>query len=327
MQPDSNASPRSGIRIGALGEWSTSFLVPQLPPRETCDRLLQHFLLSIHPVIPVCHVPTLKQEYTWFWENLSPATSVDSLVQILSVLCTAAANSTSLSDVAQSSSLHNLYEDLLRAVDFDAYHVTSTSVQFLQGYIIMSTFRASQSSPFFAFRFLPRAIRYAQSLRLHVDQRTRNPVEKEVGRRLWWHLISLDVESTIASGLQGIIHPDGYTTELPSAVCDEAILGDEAPQPTDVPQPFSLMMVAVQGYWQWAQRMQTWFEEMPDQNEVTRFGHLIESSLGLISECRENEWARTFLQMQVDRAYCMLGLRFWQLDQFTGTDCHCEVIT
>ena len=73
-------------------------------------------------------------------------------------------------------------------------------------------------------------------------------MEKEVGRRLWWHLISLNVESTIASGLQGLICPDGYIIGLTSAVYDEVILGDEASQPIDVPQTFSLMMVAMQSY-------------------------------------------------------------------------------
>ena len=41
---------------------------------------------------------------------------------------------------------------------------------------------------------------------------------------------------------------------------------------------------------------------------------VIENLLGLISDCEENEWPRTFLKMQINRAYCMLALRFWQLD-------------
>ena len=77
-----------------------------------------------------------------------------------------------------------------------------------------------------------------------------------------------------------------------------------------VSHPLSPMMVAMQGHRQWAQRMQTWFEGMPNQNDVIRFSRLIENFLGLVSDCKENEWPRTFLKMQTDRAYCMLGLRF-----------------
>ena len=262
-----------------------------------------------------------------FWVNLSPDTPVDCLVQVLAVLYTGAANSTSASDLAQSSSLHKLYDIALRAVDFDAYRVTSTSIRLLQGFVLMSTFRASRLSPFLAFGFLPRAIRFAQSLRLHVEQRMGSPIELEVRRRLWWHLMSLDVESTIASGLQGIVRHDGYTTGPSSVISDKAIVDDELfPLLAGVSHPLSPMMVAMQGHWQWAQRMQIWFEGMPDQNEVIRFSQLIENFHGLISDCEENEWPRTFLKMQIDRAYCMLALRFWQLDQFKGTDCHSEVI-
>lgn len=322
-----SAYPKPGIRISALGDWFTSDLTPQLPPRETCHRLFERFLFTIHPVCPVCHVPTLRDEFVEFWVNLSPDTSVDCLVQILAVLYTGAANSALASDVALASSLHRLYDGVLRAVDFDAYPVTSTSIRFLQGFVIMSTFRASRLSPFLAFGFLPRAIRFAQSLRLHVEQRIGSPLELEVRRRLWWHLMSLDIESTIASGLQGIVRYDGYTTELPSVICDEAIVDDEVfTLLAGVSHPLSPMMVAMQGHLQWAQRMQIWFEGMPDQNEVICFGQLIEKFLGLVSDCEENEWPRTFLKLQVDRAYCMLGLRFWQLDQFKGTDCHSEVI-
>ena len=327
MRSHPSAFPKTGIRISALGEWFISVLTPQLPPREICQRLFEHFLFSIHPVSHVCHVPTLRQEFAEFWISLSPDISVDCLVHVLAILYTGAANSTSAADLAHSSSLYRLYEGVLRAVDFDAYRITSTSIRLLQGFVIMSTFCASQRSPFLAFGFLPRAIRFAQSLRLHVEQRTGNPIELEVRRRLWWHLMSLDIESTIASGLQGIVRPDGYTTGLPSVICDEAIVDDEAfPLLAGVSLPLSPMMVAMQGHWQWAQRMQIWFEGMPDQNEVIGFSRLIENFLGLISDCEGNEWPRTFLKMQIDRAYCMLGLRCWQLDQFKGTDCHSEVI-
>ena len=260
-----SAYPKTGIRISALGDWFTSVLTPQLPPRETCHRLFEHFLFTIHPVCPVCHAPTLREEYVEFWFNLSPDTSVDCLVQVLAVLYTGAANSTLASDIALSTSLHGLYDGALRAVDFDAYPVTSTSIRLLQGFVIMSTFRASRLSPFLAFGFLPRSIRFAQSLRLHVEQRIGSPIELEVRRRLWWHLMSLDVESTIASGLQGIVRYDGYTTGLPSVICDEVIVDDEVfTLLAGVSHPLSPMMVAMQGHWQWAQRMQIWFEGMPD---------------------------------------------------------------
>ena len=278
-------------------------------------------------MFPIFHVPRIRQEFSSFWTNLSPDTSVCSLVQISAILYVGAANSTNASDVDHSSSIRSLYEDALGAADFDGYHVTSSSIQLLQGFVIFNTYQASQRFPFSAFGFLARAIRFAQLQHLHVDQEGGSLVESEVRRRLWWHLIFLDVESTIANGLQGIIHPNGYTTELPSMSCDDAIIEDEEYSSfARDKRSLSPMMVAVQGHLRWAQRMQSWFERMPDQEGIAEYSLIIENLIRSIGEPEDSDWPRTYLQMQVDRAFSMLGLRFWQLDQFQGTDCHSEVI-
>ena len=325
-RPKSGAFQKSRVTIAALGDWSGWTLMSQLPPRDICQRFFDSFLLGVHPVIPVCHLPTLKKEYTDFWSKFSPETPVNSLIHILAVLYTGAAKSTSTYDTVQSSTLYDLYETAIKAVDLDAHCVTSSSIQLLQGIIIMGTFRASQVSPFSAFGFLPRVIRFAQSLRVHVEPDSDNPVA-EVRRRIWWHLISLDVESTIASGLESIIRPGGYTTGLPSVVVDDEIQANgSSTSIADTPQSLSPMLIAMRGYWQWSQRMQAWFERMPAQADVTQFIRAIENLLGLLGDDEASEWPRMYLTMQIHRAYCMLGLRFWQLDQFDGTDCYSEVV-
>jgi hypothetical protein len=72
--------------------------------------------------------------------------------------------------------------------------------------------------------------------------------------------------------------------------------------------------------------MQIWFEKMPTQEEVLQFKTIISNLLDLISSNEENIWAREYLLMQIDRAYCTLGLRFWQLEQYKGTSCTSEVV-
>jgi hypothetical protein len=84
------------------------------------------------------------------------------------------------------------------------------------------------------------------------------------------------------------------------------------------------MMIAIQGHYQWAQRMQTLFETLPSKDEVSHFKAVMANLLYLVpsSNKPESDWARTYLKMQIDRAYCMLGLRFWQLYQYKGTGCN-----
>lgn len=230
--------------------------------------------------------------------------------------------------LTQSWEILQLYDDILSEIDISVYHVrnVAASTQLLQGYAIMNTFKVSQRSPFAAFGFLPLAIRFAQSLRLYVEKKMENAIDVEVRRRIWWHLLYLDVEATISNGLPTIMRPTGYTTQLPSMVFDDAIT-ELSSSPN--PKHFSPMMIAIQGHYQWAHRMQTWFERIPEQEEVLSFKSLIESLIQLIPSNQANgeeEWARTYLMLQIDRAYCMFGLRFWRLEQFKGTSCDSEVV-
>jgi hypothetical protein len=298
-----------------------------MPSQETCQPFFDNFILSIHPIIPLCHIGTLRKLYRDFWTQLSASYSVECLALILAVLYTGAANSTVV-DIESCSTLIRFFDKIFSIIDFAGYHARNieASVQILQSYIIMNTFKASHLAPYSAFGFLPQTIRFAQSLRFHVDKKTGDPIDLEIRRRIWWHLLFLDVESTIATGLPPIIHRSGYTTQLPSVLHDDAIstLRDSSRKPGYL----SPIMIAMQGHYQWAKEMQIWFEALPSQDEVSTYKAKINTLLNLIPDTKEpdNEWARIYLRMQIDRAYCMLGLRFWQLDQYKGTGCHSEVV-
>ncbi|OKL59148.1 hypothetical protein UA08_05720 [Talaromyces atroroseus] len=309
------------VPISSLGDAVVSSVWTKLPSRDGCKSVFESFVLTIHPIIPVCHIPTLRKVYSKFWDDLSPNTSAELLLLVLAILYTNVANSSDSEASIQSSAIHELYDELAHALDLSSYYVTQSpsSIMLLQGFLIMNTFRAGHLAPFTAFGFLPITIRFAQSLRLHVDQNTESDVDRDVQRRLWWHLVFLDVESTIASGLPAIISSVSFTTKIPSITWDDAAVGSEA-------NNLSPMMIAMQGHWEWACRMQIWYERKPEQHEITYFGRVMENLLKMLGESGEDEWARVYLQMLIDRAYCMLGLRFWQLDLFKGMDCHSEIV-
>lgn len=320
MQASKPISDYPFVPISSLGDAFVSSIYTKLPPQDECQPLFESFILTIHPVIPICHIPKLRLAYAEFWGQLSPGTSAELMLLVLAILYTSSANtSSSLETSAQSSALYELYDELARALDLTSYYATHSpsSIMLLQGTLIMNTFRAGHLAPFTAFGFLPLAIRFAQSLRLHVDQNmgSDDDVDREVRRRLWWYLVFLDVESTIASGLPAIISSGSHTAKMPSMII------------TWAENSRSPMMIAMQGLWEWSHRMQIWFERKPEQHDIVQFGRVIESLLKLVGEGYENEeWARVYLQMLVDRAYCMVGLRFWQLDLFNGMGCHSEVV-
>lgn len=225
---------------------------------------------------------------------------------------------TNLQDSQSCVNILGIYDTLVSALDLPTYHIRSatSSLWLLQGVVIMNTFKASRLPPFTAFGFLPFAVRFAQSLRSHA-QHTEDAIETEAQRRLWSHLVYLDIESTIASGLSGIIHPDGQTLQLPKL--DSSFPGGGETYSTP-------MEVAMQGHWQFAHRMHAWLERKPDQHEIVHLERLIQSLLPLVPDNPDNRWARWYLEILIDRAYCMVGLHSWQIDQFKGTGCESEVV-
>ncbi|CZR62627.1 uncharacterized protein PAC_12524 [Phialocephala subalpina] len=325
-----------GTPINSLGFSYFTLLANELPSAELCGTFFENFLRTVHPVVPVCHVPTLEREYANFWKNLSSNTSAELWLLVSAILYTGSHN-LPYPDQTSSKLLH-LLGDVASHMELASYYICDqdSALQLLQAHLIMNTYRTNQLSPFAAFGFLPQAIRFGQQLRLHVEHHTKrnekissntscNFESAEAQRRIWYHLVFLDVESVIANGLPPIIRSDGYVTKLPSMAYDTSLsLHSDEQQAGNV----GSMMIAMQGQYQWARHMQKWFESLPTPTEVTSFKTLIEHLLLLIPKdgSIENEWVRTYLRMQIDRAYCMLGLRFWQLDRFTGTGCQSEIV-
>jgi hypothetical protein len=227
-----------------------------------------------------------------------PSTTIESLIQILAVLYTGAANSMSSNHIIHSLSILNLYQEALGIAGFPSSCVTASSLKLLQGYIILNTFKTTHDSPHTAFGFLAHAIRYAQYMWLHVEPLVET-IEGEVKKRLWWHLVILDIESSIPSGIPCIIHPDSFTTSLPKLDHD---------------------FIAMQGIYMWAKKMQLSFHNLPSKD--TTFNSEVQYLVSIALD----EWSKNFLEMLVDRANCMNGLRFWQLKQFTKTSCNSEIV-
>lgn len=309
------------LPLEVLGEDFESDLMHNFPDWGICDSALESFLEGVHPLIPICHAPALRLDYLKFKDTFRSNNSVELLALVLAALFTGAANSSPINERACLTFLH-LYQQIFTVIDITTYQFRDLgcSIHLLQACVIMNTFKASYLAPFAAYGFLPNVIRFAQSLRLHIEPKKGSSVEKETRRRIWWHLVFLDMESTIATGLPPIIHGAKFTTQLPSIMDDSKNTAESSDTLN------SSMTIAMQGHYRWAQKMQIWFEKLPSQAEVTDFKTLLEAQLKLISNQPENQWARVYLMMQIDRTFCTLGLRFWHLDQYKGTGCQSEVV-
>lgn len=282
--------------------------------------MLESYVLSCHRLVPICDIPSLKDVFALPWSQLVYHTAVEIMVLICAVFYAASSTNQEPSHSSHAPTFLSLFQDLTRQLEFCDYFTAYPSIPLLQGYIIFNTFRACHLAPFAAFGFLPQAIRFAQTLGLHQVSEGLQRSERELRRRTWWHLVFLDVEASVPSGLQNIIRPDDHNAPLP-------VLTKEDVGIAEGDKDGSAVAIAMQGHWLLAQEINQWFKQQPSHGDIIGFGLKIETIVSRIGgDSTLARWARKFLQLQIDRAYCMAGLRLWQLDQFKRTSCRNEVV-
>ncbi|CAD6453186.1 fec3e051-039a-4079-a834-5caa60890a0e [Sclerotinia trifoliorum] len=299
-----------------LREWGDDFISyfrTQLPAREVCDHFLDIFL-EIQSTVPICHIDTLRDDYANLWTDTPPDTPVESALLMLAVLHCGAANSTI--NISQSSTLHDLYEQLLDIVALPTYqiHRRSSAIKLLQAYLLVNTFRARTLSSPFAYGFLSPAIRIAHSLYLHSEKPYHTfEVQNEVEKRIWWHLLFLDLQSTIATGARSLIPRNGYTTSISLPI--DKIVGHAPNQSPTLP-----MIIAFQGQCQWVHHMRNWIRDMPNQEDLILFVKTMENLRDILPEGNvENVGPRAYLNLLIDETYCLLGLNFCEARQLEDT--------
>lgn len=263
--------------------------------------------------MPICHIPSLRIILATMHTNNVSELALENVILVCDVLYAGASSAAS----CHLSSFLDVYEQLSQHVDFFEYFTALPCLQLLQGHMIYHIVKGGQLAPFAAFRFLPQTIRCAQLLGIPKDDNS-SGIEQELRRRTWWHLVFLDVEASIANGLRSIIRPTTYKVSQPT-VSSELADSDEVYLP---------VLLAAQGQWILTGMIHQWFERQLRHDDILGFGKSIKTLLSRVGTDTniQTKWARCYLKLQVDRAYCILGLRFWQLDQFRDTSCHGEVV-
>jgi len=298
--------PHNNAESAFLDDETISAIACCIPPPRECDLLFQSFLSNINSLVPVDINHILIQDVVVCRRTPFAVCTPHLLSLILAVLYSGAITSPAVLSFEQMNSIYNVYKKLLKAIDSSAASETASKLQLLQGYLIINTCRASRDDPLSGYEFLPHSIHVAQSL--HLNQELEDSVQTEIKRRVWWYLVYLDVESSMASGLPGMIHSDEYTTRMPSLTLDASLWNNEAVSGCSQHTPS--MQIAMHGRLLLAQKLQIWMKSMPCEGEIIEFTRSIESLLHLIPDTPATEWPRLYLSLQTDRARCVLQREF-----------------
>ena len=193
-------------------------LLKTLPPKVVCDILLQSFSISVHPVLPLVHFPTLQKDYNSFWQwcRNSDISQPDNkllgdptfLCLMFSILYCGAltalpviwitGNLKGLNKDAVVKQLRDIHSASLKACQHLNYPTTSTLVSSL----LAHSCSEADVEPSEDLRFISTAVRIGQSMGLHRDGSLFNLdiINCELHRRIWWHIVWLDVQSSLLHG-------------------------------------------------------------------------------------------------------------------------------
>ncbi|KAH6891326.1 hypothetical protein B0T10DRAFT_484996 [Thelonectria olida] len=212
-----------------------------LPPRTTCDVLLDTYINTFESVLRILHVPTLRRDYDRFW--LNPASqSVDEdetfacklmiLMALGSCVCSSRhvlddserAQGVSLRQQARGWIAHArqwLGSKIFARADLDTAQIMCL--------LALARHTHQHTIPKGAV-WVPGdhdLTRIGIQMGLHREPKTRfpnmSPKEAELRRRLWATMLELSLQLCFDEGLPAPISPESYDCEPPSSITDEEL--------------------------------------------------------------------------------------------------------
>lgn len=193
-------------------------LLTTLPPKPLCDLLLESFSVSVYPIHPMIHWATFQNDYNNFWQwcrNSDIAQPDNKLLGDPTFLCLLFStmycgaltappmlwSSEQFKDNPKESLLVQLGRtyssslDLCQAPDYPTLYTLVAS-------LFVHSCSRPDASAMADLRFVGSSLRIAQVMGLHRDGAAfgLGRIECEMRRRVWWHIIWLDVQASLLHG-------------------------------------------------------------------------------------------------------------------------------
>ncbi|KAL3459026.1 hypothetical protein BJX64DRAFT_207888 [Aspergillus heterothallicus] len=202
-------------------------LLRSLPTKAVSDALLDAFLCAVWPLAPLVSRHTLQADYDKFWDwcaktdtNLPPDQISDDpsfFCLLFGVLycgaCTVmpdgwtAGGLRGLEKESITNRLKGTYESSLTICQHLEHPTTNSLVSML----LTGPFLERPDEPMRASLFVSTIVRLAQSMGLHRDGALWSELDsrdRDIRRRVWWHIVRLDVHSSISTGLPSCIRSE-----------------------------------------------------------------------------------------------------------------------
>ncbi|KAL4740935.1 fungal-specific transcription factor domain-containing protein [Aspergillus similis] len=198
-----------------------------LPVRAQWNRYLQAYVDEVHVLYPILHLPTLRREFSQFWDQDSAGYTKAQVAQILICLaigrCTTASRTGS--EEAQHSSGWSLYSAAMDILGGEAglFTLNDSTLLVLQTFTLMVVYLLRLDANERAGKIIAIVVSHSHQLGLHREEvlSKMRIFESELYRRLWCCVYILDRQVSLETGLPFIIQDINVDTTLPLELTDD----------------------------------------------------------------------------------------------------------
>ncbi|KPM37564.1 hypothetical protein AK830_g8978 [Neonectria ditissima] len=228
-----------------------------LPPRATCDLLLETYINTFESVLRILHVPTFRREYESFWRSpVSQSMDEDESFACKLMMAMALGSCVCLS--------RHVLDDSERTQGGSLRDRSNSWIAYGKQWLARKMFSGSRADLDTAQMMCLLALarhthhhtlpagtgwfpgdhdltRVGIQMGLHREPRIRFPnmsiQEAEIRRRLWATMLELSLQLCFDEGLPAPLSPESYDCEPPSSVTDEELEQCTVTMHTDAQTP------------------------------------------------------------------------------------------
>lgn len=198
-----------------------------LPADKACY-LIKTYEENVAPLLPILHWPTVRKLVT---DIVQQGHSADKITKTLMfAIYHAAAVSLPADECHRELGvgrdiLLSKFRFAVQQAIAEADLLSTQSTVLLQAVVLFLMTVRREDNTRFVWSMTSMVVRIGQYLGLHRDgaQFGLTPFNTEMRRRLWWHILLLDMRSSEEHGTDRQISEETYSTKLPSNVNDECI--------------------------------------------------------------------------------------------------------
>lgn len=194
-------------------------LLRSLPTKPVSDALLELFFVAVWPLSSFLHPPTLQADYDQFWDwcrNSDTAFPSEKLRDDPTLICllfavlfcgasaapAASWTYSNLQGLQKETTVSQLQLAYMKSRSL-CQHLEHPTLNTLISSLLTRPFLERPLDPMRNLLHVSTTIRIAQMMGLHRESAWSmlNPVDRGIRRRVWWHIVWLDVQSSISTGL------------------------------------------------------------------------------------------------------------------------------